>query len=98
MSIILVSHILRPCHILAYIPEEPQDLNPTLCHNMVISPLTHKGNSPMLFLRKASSYQNYQIKSNGYNYPVWVDGVSRAAIGHSNRKASGLKADYTKSI
>lgn len=32
----------------------------------------------------------------GYNYPVWIDGVSRATIGFSRRKAFTLKADYTK--
>jgi hypothetical protein len=37
------------------------------------------------------------IKEYGYNYPVWVDGVSRAQIGYSRRKAFELKASYTQS-
>ena len=37
------------------------------------------------------------IKEYGYNYPVWIDGVSRAAIGYSKHKAFSLKAGYTKS-
>jgi hypothetical protein len=37
------------------------------------------------------------IRQNGYNYPVWINGVSRAKIGYSRRKAFELKASYTKS-
>jgi hypothetical protein len=32
------------------------------------------------------------IRECGYNYPVWIDGVSRAAIGYSRRKATSLKS------
>lgn len=37
------------------------------------------------------------IKECGYNYPLWIDGVSRAQIGFSPHKAFELKASYTKS-
>jgi hypothetical protein len=37
------------------------------------------------------------IRQYGYNYPVWIDGVSRAQIGYSPRKAFKLKGSYTKS-
>jgi len=36
------------------------------------------------------------IKERGYNYPVWIDGVSRAEIGYSRDKAFELKDSYTK--
>ena len=31
------------------------------------------------------------IRECGYNYPVWIDGVSRAEIGYSRREAFELK-------
>jgi hypothetical protein len=37
------------------------------------------------------------IREYGYSYPVWIDGVSRAQIGYSRRKAFQLKGSYTKS-
>jgi hypothetical protein len=37
------------------------------------------------------------IREYGYNYPVWIDGVSRAQIGYSRNKAFELKDSYTKS-
>ncbi len=37
------------------------------------------------------------IREYGYNYPIWIDGISRAAIGYSRRKALSLKDGYTKS-
>jgi hypothetical protein len=37
------------------------------------------------------------IRQYGYNYPVWIDGVSRAQIEYSPRKAFKLKGSYTKS-
>jgi hypothetical protein len=37
------------------------------------------------------------IREYGYNYPVWIDGVSRAEIGYSRRKAFDVKGSYTKS-
>jgi hypothetical protein len=37
------------------------------------------------------------IREYGYNYPLWIDGVSRAQIGFSPRKAFELKASHTKS-
>ena len=41
------------------------------------------------------AFDGLLTKEYGYNYPVWIDGVSRAEIGHSRHKASSLKADYT---
>ena len=37
------------------------------------------------------------IREYGYNYPVWIDSVSRAEIGYIRRKAFELKGSYTKS-
>ena len=37
------------------------------------------------------------IRQYGYNYPVWIDGVSRAQIGYGSRKAFELRDSYTKS-
>ena len=34
------------------------------------------------------------ISPRGYEYPLWIDGTSRAAINYSSRKALALKAYY----
>ncbi len=34
------------------------------------------------------------ISPRGYNYPLWIDGSSRAAIDYSRPKALALKAFY----
>jgi hypothetical protein len=37
------------------------------------------------------------IREYGYNYPLWIDGVSRDTIKYSKHKVFSLKAGYTKS-
>ncbi len=38
------------------------------------------------------------ISPGGYEYPLWIDGTSRAAINSSNREALALKAFYLDEI
>jgi hypothetical protein len=38
------------------------------------------------------------ISLRGYEYPLWIDGTSRAAIDCSSRKALALKAFYTDTV
>ena len=38
------------------------------------------------------------ISSRGYEYPLWIDENSRAAVDYSNRKALALKAFYTDTV
>lgn len=37
------------------------------------------------------------ISERGYNYPLWIDGVSRASINYSKQKAQELIALYMDS-
>ena len=38
------------------------------------------------------AFNGLLIREYGYNYPVWIDAVSRATIGYSRRKATSLKS------
>jgi len=38
------------------------------------------------------------ISPRGYEYPLWIDGTSRAAIDYSSREALALKAFYTDPV
>jgi len=38
------------------------------------------------------------ISPRGYNYPLWIDGNSRAAINYSSQKALALKAFYIDNV
>ncbi len=38
------------------------------------------------------------ISPRGYDYPLWIDGSSRAAINYSSQKALAWKAFYTDKV
>ena len=38
------------------------------------------------------------ISPRGYNYPLWINGSSRAAIDYSSQKALALKAFYIDEV
>ena len=38
------------------------------------------------------------ISPRGYNYPLWINGSSRAAIDYSSQKALALKAFYIDAV